>query len=416
MIKKRIDVDAGNNRRIIVVRPLWDYPITRGTVLLYNGAYLDGKKNGLSGVFYDLLNERSKLNEKLEKLGAKIRAQNALTKSFINFAFLNLKIKKSFKLLSEFIGSLEFNENDFEIVRKKRIDRIAILEEDPEFILSRNVHKIVYSGSSLANSTYGTKNGIENITLRDVEGFYTNVFAKSHVDIIVVSSYKTQKIVEFVEGIIDYFDGSFLKPPEEPEKYAAQSVKLSKKHITNAYLSFFTPVLIENEEDYLSLKLLSYILGEGSFNARLLNRLREELGLVYYASSGLNRGFVVRNMRFPGYFDVIAETGKENVDRVSIEIEKIRDEVLSGKIKENELEVAKNYYIGLERRRGETYKDILNTILTERIYKLERNYYTKIKEQIKRIGMKEIIKAASLLRSHRFSRIILEGESEERQA
>ncbi len=410
MIKRRIDIDAGENRRVIVAKPLWDYPVTRGTILLHHGAYLDGDKKGLSGVFYEILQERNRLNEKFEMLGAKVSAQNALSKSFVHFAFLNVKIKKSFETLAEYISLPEFTLKDLEIAKKKRINRIAISEEDPEYIISRAVHRILYRGSELANSVYGEKDGIKSITLKDIERFYSEIFLRSHVDIIVVSSYNTRKIIDFARKIINHFEGSFLKIPRSPAEYEPKNIRLFKENIANAYLSYFTPVSIRNEKNYLSLKLLSYILGEGSFNARLLNRLREELGLVYYATSELNRGFIIKDKYFPGFFEVVAETGMENVEEVSLEIEKIRNEILSGKIMKDELDMAKNYYIGMEKRRGETYREVLNTILTERIYKLERNYYVKLIDRIREIELKDIENAAALLNTHRFSRIVLEGK------
>ncbi len=413
MIKERVDIKLDENRNIILVKPLWDYPIVRGAIVFHNGAYLDNEeKSGLSSVFYDLLNERQDINEKLERVGAKVTASSMLTKSFVYFSFLSARTKRSFDFLHEFLNRVEFDERKLEFVKRKRLDRLAIQEEDPEYIISRKIQQIVYSNSLLANAVYGTREGIQNVEMKDIEEFYKNVYKKSRIDIIVVASSNYTKVRRYLEEMADLFTGEFVRIPDVKDEYRPEELVIKKKNIVNAYVSFFTPVPALEEEYFLSLKILSYILGEGSFNARLLKRLREELGLVYYASSGLNRGFVIGNKKVQGYLDIIAETARDKAELVAEEIKRIRDNIIEKNVSSDELELAKNYYIGLERKRGETYRDVVNTFLTERIYGLEKNYYLGLVEKIRKISLKDMAKAMELLKAHRFSRITLEAGDE----
>jgi len=414
MIKKRINIKVKEGVNLIIIKPLWNYPITRGALLLHTGAYKDPEgKKGLSSVFSDHLNERSKLLEKMELYGAKIKASASLTKSFVSFAFLNRSLKKSFSFLSEFVADFIPDLELLNVVKGKRIDRLSILEDDPEYIISKRLQEIVYRNSTLSNPVSGVKEDIDNITVKDVENYYKHNFLNSQVDIVIVTSVNWRRIFSMIANVVEKFTPKEIEIPAPPAPYTPCKVLMNKKHLGNVFVSYFVPAPGIGMEEYLPLKLISYTLGEGSFSSRLMKRLREELGLAYYVTSGLSRGFTVNGQRYTGYFEVTAESGKKVKGKLIEEIELSIKTILEHGITEKELEIAKSYYIGVERKRGETYKDILDTILAERIYNLKENYFLKIRDEIKKVKMEDIKRAISVLKEKEFSRIILEeGESE----
>ena len=411
MIKKRVDLEIKKGIRLIIVKPVWDYPVTRGALIFHTGAYKDPEgKKGLSSIFFDLLNERRDIIDKMESLGARIKASSSLTKSFVSFAFLNAKLKKSFDLLIEFIKQFDVDEALLNIVKRKKNSSLALLNEDPEYLITRKLYEIIYPQSELSNPVVGIKEDIENIVFDDIKRFYKEEFLNAFLDIVVVSSEHWKRIKAFVEKITEFFSPSRIKMPTSPEAYIPQNIIIKKKHLGNVFVSYVVPACEEGTSEYLPLKLLSYILAEGSFNSRLVKRIREELGLAYYISSNTSRGFSVHDKKFRGYFEIIAETGKENRERLIHEIEHSIKEVFNFGITDEELQTAKSYYIGVERKRGETYKDILNTLMTERLYNLEKNYFMNIKDEINKVEKESIMASLDRMKEKHFSRIQLVEE------
>ena len=414
MIKKRVSVELKKGINLIIVRPLWDYPITRGALVLHTGAYKDPEgKKGLSSVFSDLLNERSKLLEKMELYGAKIKSSASLTRSFVSFAFLNSNLKKSFALLSEFVADFTPDSGLLNVVKGKRIDKLSILEDDPEYIISRKLQEVVYKKSVLSNPVSGLKEDIENISLKDVESYYNHEFLESPIDIVIVSSVSWSRIRSMVENVVEKFTPKDIKIPSPPVGYTAEKILMRKKKLGNVFVTYFIPAWGVGTEEYLPLKLVSYVLGEGSFNSRLMRKLREDLALAYYVTSGVSRGFTIHGKRYTGYFEVAAEARMEAKERLIEELEKSIKSIVNYGITREEFELAKSYYIGMERKRGETYKDILDTILAERIYNLKENYFLGIRDEIKKVTMNDVKKVLLNLGEKDFSRIILEEEKSE---
>ncbi|GEM_PF-5948273 len=414
MLKKRISIEIKKGVNLIIAEPLWSYPVTRGAIILSTGAYKDPVgKRGLASVFSDVLNERSNLLEKLEIYGAKIKSHASLTRSFVSFAFLNMRLKKSFSLLSDFMSDFTPDIETFNIVKGKKIDRLSILEEDPEYLISRKIQEIMYPDSNLSNPVSGKKEDIENLTLMDIENYYKKEFLRSQVDIVIVSTLNWKRIQDLIVNVIEKFRPQEVGLPSFPSSYISKKIVLRKNKLGNVFVSYFLPVPGVGTDAYLPLKLISYVLGEGSFNSRLMKRLREDLGIAYYVSSGVSRGYTVNGERFHGYFEISAETVKESKDRLIKEIENLIKVVHENGIMEQELQLAKSYYIGVERKRGETYRDILDTILLERIYNLEENYFLNIRNEIENVTMNDVQEAMQTLKKQEFSRIILEEEKGE---
>lgn len=414
MIRKRVNIRLKDGINLVIVKPVWEYPITRGVLMLHTGAYIDPPdKKGLSTVFFALLTERPNLLEKMETFGARINASVSLAKGFISFAFLNSSLKRSFSLLTKFIDDFVVNQDLLRIVKEKKKDRLSIMEDDPQYLIAQRVQNIVYSNSSLSNPISGSRNGITKIGVKDIEDYYLREFLGAHLDIIIVSTASYNRIQRMVEDFVEKFNPRGVKIPDIPARYTPKKVIIRKKNVKNVFINYFVPVGGIGTDEYLPLKMISYVLGEGSFNSRLVKRLREELGLVYYISSDISKGVVVNGKRYDGYFEIIAETSKREERRLVMEIDESLRNIFENGISEKELEIAKKYYIGIERKRGETYKDILRTILAERIFSLKENFFMDAVKYVERIRMEDVERVRHRLDPLQFSTILLKEDGDE---
>ncbi len=123
--------------------------------------------------------------------------------------------------------------------------------------------------------------------------------------------------------------------------------------------------------DYPAILLLSHILG-GFFGSRLMKNIREEKGLTYgiYAS--------LHTQKHRRYMVIGADVNKENLELTFDEIRKELKRLRIEKIEAEELDVARNHFIGSLQSEMTTPFAHADKIKTSLIFNLPDDYYQKL--------------------------------------
>lgn len=144
---------------------------------------------------------------------------------------------------------------------------------------------------------------------------------------------------------------------QEKEGSVQASVRVGKRFIGR------------NHPDYFDVLLLNHILG-GYFGSRLMKNIREEKGLTYGVYSSIH------TLTHDNYFVIGADVNRENLDLTFDEIRKEMIRLRTEKIEVDELQTARNHFIGS--LQGEittpfSHADKLKNII---IYQLPSDYYS----------------------------------------
>jgi predicted Zn-dependent peptidase len=123
------------------------------------------------------------------------------------------------------------------------------------------------------------------------------------------------------------------------EKEFQKSTNYIYKDINQANVVFGHHGIHRLSKDYFPIKILSFILGSGSFTARIPSKVRSDEGLAYSAYSAFHAP------RDIGFFFVTCQTKSGSTVRAITlaldEVRKIREEY----VEDDELELAKDTYI-----------------------------------------------------------------------
>jgi zinc protease len=140
--------------------------------------------------------------------------------------------------------------------------------------------------------------------------------------------------------------------------------------------------------DYIDALFLNHILG-GYFSSRLMKNIREDKGLSYGISSSLHA------LKNDSYLVIGADVNRENLNLTFEEIRKELKQLRTEKIEEEELNLARNHFIGslqLEITTSFAHADKIKNII---LFNLSPQHYQNMINRVEAITAENLIQVAN---------------------
>ena len=152
---------------------------------------------------------------------------------------------------------------------------------------------------------------------------------------------------------------------------------------------------------------MNYILGGGGFVSRLMDQIRDNLGLTY----GIYSHFDARE--FPGAFEISLETKNQNTNQAVAEILKELNKLLEKGVTATELAEAKAYLTGSFPLRMDTNAKMVKLLSALEFYGLGLDYPDGYPQLINQVTEEEIVRAArKYLQPQRFLLVVVGDQKE----
>ncbi|MEW6701620.1 MAG: pitrilysin family protein, partial [Bacteroidota bacterium] len=358
------ELELANGIKLFFIRKE-KLPIVYTDVLIFAGSKLDpSEKRGLSYLTSLLIDEGAgefdalELNEEFEKLGSLFSITSNHDMASLTLLSLKENFVRSLELLSKIILTPRFDKKDFDREKKKVLDRILQLKDEPSFIASTAFERRLFNEAYYAFPEIGYENTVAQISNDDVKKFHSENFTTSNTKLIVVGNLSEDEVLE-----------SFNKSLNEWKSSVQSKAAFEKPMVKRSSTSFFF-VHKENSaqgeirighiskkrdaEDFIPTRIMNTILG-GQFSSRINHNLREEKGFTYGASSNY------QYYQDAGSFEVSTAVNIENtgaaITEIINELHSIREN-----ISRDEIEFAKSYLIKQFPSRFETYSQVAKNI------------------------------------------------------
>lgn len=170
--------------------------------------------------------------------------------------------------------------------------------------------------------------------------------------------------------------------PQAPEKTRVGLVNRSAS--VQSVINITYPVKLPvGSDDAIKVRVMNQILG-GGFSGKLNMNLREDKGYTYGSRSSLSSDELVS--RFNASADVRNEVTDSAIVQMIYEIEQMR----SGEISEEELELAKNSISGSFSRSLEQPQTVANFALNIAIYDLPEDYYNTYLQKVQAVTIDDV--------------------------
>ena len=344
---KRVVLDNG---MIIYLLEDHDLPIFNVTVRFRTGAVYEPKeKAGLASLVGSVMRrggtrtrKPEQINEELEFIAASVETSIGRESGSASLSTMKKDIDRGLEIFADVIMNPAFPED---MIRKKKdetLESIRRENDSPRQIVFREFRKILYKEDHpYSRKTIGYKNTIGNITREDMINFHNKYFHPNNAIMGISGSFDTEDILKKIKTVFAKWGKTKIDFPEVPqvEKEFQKSTNYIYKDINQAHVVAGHLGIHRLSKDYFPIKILSFILGSGSFTARIPSKVRSDEGLAYSAYSAFH------TPRDIGFFFISCQTKSESTVRAITlaldEVRKIREDYVN----DDELELAKDTFI-----------------------------------------------------------------------
>jgi predicted Zn-dependent peptidase len=297
---------------------------------------------------------------------------------------LNKYLEPALNLLFEVLTESVFPEKELEQSKSIFLENLQVNHEKTSFLASKSFRKNLFGETH----PYGKELEEKDVLELNVDAVKTH-YKQFGKDLFILVSGKVDEQTK--AGIIKTF--SDLPVQRVPDKKIGNSLNAPKRVSTEkegslqSSIRMGKPFIDRNHPDYADVLLLNHILG-GYFGSRLMKNIREEKGLSYGIYSSLH------TLCRESYLVIGSDVNKENLDLTFSEIEKELTRLHNEKIALDELEVARNHFIGSLQAELSTpfaHADKLKNIL---LFRLSSSYYQNLIHRLDTLGPEDLMKAA----------------------
>ncbi len=371
------------------------------------------EKAGLANLTAKLLTEgtnkrkTTEISDETEFIGASLGASVDSDFTAISLSVLKKDVEKGFDLLSDVVLDPIFPE--IEISRLKGLIKGGLRqsEEDPSFVAERHFKAAVYGEQPYGRLTRGSTATLDRISREDITRFHSDFYRPGNSIIVVVGDLSEGELSSLIKRFfVGWKPSDHSRKPYEHKSDRTQKTALIDKDITQANIILGHEGIRREDPDYYAASVMNYILGGGGFSSRLMQIVRDEMGLAYSIHSYFSPN------KYGGFFGVAVQTKNESANTVISEIIRQMKRISTEPVSEDELRDAKAYLTGSFPRRLETNTKIANFLAAIEFYNLGLNYIEKYPEYINAVTRDDILRAAKkYLDPDRYTLVVVANQS-----
>lgn len=354
------------------------------------------QKAGLAGITASLLMEGTssrtskQISQEIEFIGASLAASASFDYATVGMTALKKDAATGFALMSDILLNPSFPQE--EITRKIALRKGGIRqsEENPEYIAERRFGQLLYPDSAYGRPVEGFINTLDAIGRQDVIEFYGANFKADRAILAVVGDITRPELEKLVSDKFSGWEagGQVAAQEQITHDSSLKGVGLIERELAQATIMLGHRGISRDNPDYYAVGVMNYILGGGGFSSRMMDSIREDMGLAY----GVYSAFVP--YRDAGEFYVSVQTKNESSKVVVDEaLRQMRLMIESG-VTEKELREAKDFLTGSFPRRIDTMGKIADFLSSVEFYGLGLDYQDKYASYINAVTREDVLRVA----------------------
>jgi zinc protease len=386
-----------SNGLTLIVAERNHLPTIHLQVLLRAGSRLDPpEKKGLAALTAELLPQGSskrdavQINRLIDSVGGSFFATAESDYSAFNLAILKKDLPLGLSILSEVL--LDPGLAPAEMARKtaELKARLKRMEEDPRQVTRLAFSRKLFGSHPYACPSEGSSDGLSAITREDILDFFNSYYRPNNATIILVGQISLEEAIRLLEGSLKGWSPAPIPKPvlDRPPQITQPVIEKIDRSISQANIVWGHLGIARSNPDFYALQVMNYSFGGGGFVSRLLDHIRDNLGLTY----GISSSFDAR--QDAGAFSITIETKNQNTNRSLEEIKKELKKLLDQGLTETEIEEAKAYLTGSFPLRMDSNAKLLNLLGAIDLYGLGLDYPDQYPRLINQVTAAEILRVA----------------------
>jgi len=364
--------------------------------LLCQTVSLAGSKNYPGSVLYD----------QIEKLGGKFSINSSYERIQISFSILDKHLVQVFSIVKDLLENPLFPEKELATAKNLIIESLKREKDNPSYLAIKEIKKNIFLGKG-----YGaipTEKLINSYDQKLLLSFWHRHFKAKNMLVGISSSHSIKSIQKksrhFFASLnsgspVDYFcDKKDLLKNITTNN---DKIYFIPKNIPQATIIFGTVGPVLGEANNHPLTVMNYILGDGSFNSRLVKEIRVKRGLAYVVQS------ILRFRKKIGLFLALTMTSNEKVKvALPLLLDNIKQVELQG-ITHEELLWAQDSISNSFIFRFDSISNIIANALFLDYNHLPPDYYNDYIVKINEVTEKKVLEESQKLFKDGFIKVVL---------
>jgi zinc protease len=372
-------------------------PIVMVTLTVKAGQRHEPKeKAGLANLTAELLTEGTKnrssreISEEIDFIGASLNASAGNDFTTITLSVLKKDIDKGFELFSDVLLNATFPQAEIDRKREMIKGSLRQQEEDPSFLAGRAFKKEVFGEHPYGRLIEGSTDTLDKITKSDLVTFYSGFFLPNNAILSISGDLTSDELDSEMKKYLGAWKKADLPliPRADIEGRKAKSVIKIDRDLTQANIIVGHLGISRDNPDYYAVSVMNYLLGGGGFSSRLMQSVRDKMGLAYDVHSFFSA------YKEDGSFQIGVQTKNESanvaLDEIFKQIERMQNEMVS----DEELSDAKAYLTGSFSRRLDTSRKIADFFASVEFFGLGADYIEKYPSYINSVTKEDVLRVA----------------------
>jgi zinc protease len=385
-----------DNGAVLLVAERPGIPMVVMNIVFKTGAAADPEaKAGLANLTASLLtrgtNKHStqSLAQELDFLGAALNVDADYETTTVSLTTLTKNLEPAFALVAEVVLSPIFPVPELERTRKEIEGGLQSHEEEPSWVAQKKFLATLYPQHPYGRLVEGEPSTLHTLTQADVSKFHQTYYRPNNAIIALAGDISQDHAADLLRRHFAGWQSADIPGLAWPEVQppSAERVTLDKE-VSQASVVLGHSGIARSNPDYYAVQLMNYILGGGGFGSRLMDKIREELALVYHVSSN----FSVR--KHAGPFTVGLQTKNATAAQALDESLSVIRQFIEQGPSEPEVAAAKAYYVNSFPLRLVSNRDVAALLPVLEFYDLGLDYPDRYAGLIEQVTVEQVHAAA----------------------
>lgn len=250
---------------------------------------------GLASMMAALLNESTEnysteqMSMALELLGSSVFFSASDNELNVFISSLSRNLPQTLQLVQEKLLRPAFSAEDFNRIKQQRLQSLAQAQKNASYLAERAVSKLMFGDSIAGQSSMGSAESLQAMTLEQVRAFYQTHVKPQGAQLVTVSDLPQPQLQSLLADMAPQWQG---KAPELALALSAPAIQQGAIYLVHKDQSPQSEIRIVRRAmprdltgDFYRAGLMNFTLG-GNFNSRINLNLREDKGYTYGARSG----------------------------------------------------------------------------------------------------------------------------------
>lgn len=369
-----------NIQAMVRIGSAWEPADKAGLASLTGSLWRSGGVEGLSP---------GALDEKLEFMAAALDTGISAENGSVGLNVMTHNLDEGLRLFAAVIRNPAFDEKRFDTLKAQMIENIAREEDDPETLVDREFHRLLFAGHPFGSVP--DKASVGRITRADCVEFYRRHIGPESFIVAINGDFNADDMARRFEALFEGFPPAQAAVGPLPELPAdiTPGVYLLDKQLPQTGIRMGHFGVSRKNPDFDAVRVMNYVVGGGGFASRMMKEIRTVRGLAYSVFSYLGMSDGTKGAYMVGGETKAAST-HEFVDTARV----IMRDVATAGVTEAELEMAKAALINSFVFAFDKKADVAQRYAWMEYYGMPADYLEGLRGRIQKVSMADVKRVA----------------------